>query len=621
MATAFRSRLARLAPPMLAGVVPTLALAIGNAQFILNHFFIGAPYLLDSGFYSALVYHAGVSPQNPNIALDFESRYFSFHFSPFVSLFSLLSYLQPLGRIEWYAVFQAIVFAPIGIATYALARHVEPDGMLRRLPITMFAALAFSFSGLVLTFVGYPHYEPAIPGLVCLVLVFVVTGRIRLAWVFLVLAASVREDAGFHTAFALMPLLYLRWRGVDTAATRRQLMVMIAAAFTMSVAAVAVLKVFFASTTLSNIYLGSPPFGHVTTSLIVDRARIFATNCQHIYYPFLATCLVVVLRRDLRYLLGWAATTPWFLLNLLAVQQVKASFFAYAGITFLVAIFWVYVYGARLAPAARRLRPGVIEAVFALVSVSSTLGVYRENEVAARIIATEMVMHRRWPRAQVHRFAETIGEHKDVFGRLYVDYAVASLTLEWLRSSNSWHPGTTWADAIAFHRELYVTDPVMLNDLVASRLDVCTRPIGTKLMVCTHDRLPADMFAGIDTQVIPAVFAFTQLYRRGITVDSKGIVLRNQVSVYGRLGQLPAGTYDLTVQLDAEAASPPGTLAEIAVQAEAVDYPVVRTPTGSRELACRFTVDARRTVTFRVSPWLDAPLTITGARIRRVEPP
>jgi hypothetical protein len=619
MATSFRSRVVRVAPPLLAGVLPALLLGIANAQFILNHFFVDAPYLLDSGFYSALVYHAGISPKNPNIALNFADNYFTFHFSPFIVLFSLLSYIQPLDRIEWYALFQAIVYLPTGIATYALARHVDREGLFRRLPITMFAALAFSFSGLVLTFIGYPHYEPAIPGFVCLVLVFVVVDRPRPAWLFLVVAASVREDAGFHTGLALMPLLYLRWRGTETGATRRQLVAMIGAAFAMSVAMIVFQKLFFDTHTLGSIYLGSPPFGHVTLSLIGDRAWIFATNCQHIYYPFLATCLVAALRRDARYLLGWVATVPWFLLNFLAFQQLKSSFFAYTGLPFIVSIFWVYLYGAKLAPESRRLRPGVIEALFALISVSSTLGVYRENPEATMAIVNEMAKPHHRHRAQVHGFAEAIGAHRASFGRLYVDYAVASLTLESVTYDNSWQPGMTSADSLAFHRGAAMSG-IDTNDLIANQLDTCTHVLRTELFVCTRDRLPADTFAGIDTATFPAMFEFSDFDSSFIRSTDRGLVFLDGRVMSGHLGHLAAGNYELTLTLAVDEPLPP-EIVELARFEIVHDKSILfaTAPRDTHELVLRFGSDGGQDLhAYRFVSHAGVPLTVTSGKLRKL---
>src|SRR5678816_4473809 len=76
--------------------------------------------LLDSGWLSAVVYRAGLIPRNPSIACDWATYFYGVHFSPILSVFSLLSYLVPLPRIEWYAVVQGLIYVPIGIAVYCV---------------------------------------------------------------------------------------------------------------------------------------------------------------------------------------------------------------------------------------------------------------------------------------------------------------------------------------------------------------------------------------------------------------------------------------------------------------------------------------------------------------------
>src|SRR5947209_4162927 len=97
-----------IAQLLLVGVLPAALLFAGVARFILHHFFVRAPYLLDSGSNSAVVFHAGLFPHNAAIACSYAPSYYGVHFSPLVSLFSLLSYLSPVGRIEWYAFVAAL---------------------------------------------------------------------------------------------------------------------------------------------------------------------------------------------------------------------------------------------------------------------------------------------------------------------------------------------------------------------------------------------------------------------------------------------------------------------------------------------------------------------------------
>src|SRR5262245_8167123 len=203
-------RWVRVALVLLVGVLPATLLCVGVAKFILNHFFAHAPYLLDSGWYSDIIYRAGVFPRNHRIACDYAEWYFGVHFSPMLSAFSVLSYASPLPRIEWYALFQGLMFLPFGLAVYAVASRIttEIGPTLRRLPVMVLAAFAFTFHGQVLKMIPYPHYEVAIAGFVCLLLAALAAGRMRASWALFVLALSVREDAGVHTAFALAPLLY-----------------------------------------------------------------------------------------------------------------------------------------------------------------------------------------------------------------------------------------------------------------------------------------------------------------------------------------------------------------------------------------------------------------------------
>lgn len=618
-------RLTRLASGLFAGVLPTLLLCVGVARFILNHFFAHAPYLLDAGWYSDIVYRAGLFPRNPQIACAYADYYFGVHFSPLISVASLLSYLVPLPRIEWYALFQAFMFLPFGIATYLLAARLPPDaapaGALRRLPVTVLAAFAFTFSGQVLTMIPYPHYEVAIAGFICLLLVALATGRERQGWVFLALALAVREDAGFHATFALAPLLYLRWRGLAVLASRRTLLAMCAVAVVSSIIGIVCQKlVFDGAAVMSAVYLGKPIYSHITAAVLADRARDFLGACQLMYYPFLATCLLAAVRRDPNYLLGWAVNLPWFGLNFLASQPQKATFEAYAGFPFVVSSFWVYVYGAMLAPPARRMRPIAIEAVFAGICILSTVGYYREFPKQARFTVHEMTHTQPMDRAATHAFVEALGKHRDQLGRLYADYSAAAIALESVVPENRWGPGTAPADAITFHEESVFRDQ-LLPDLFANELDVCTRIVAARIFLCTRERLPADLFAGLATDVVPSSFTFANsLKRRGVGVSPRGITLQGGVGIDGWLGQLPRGTYELTWTLATDVPAPAdgAELVTVQIMSGADARAAVTAPNGARALAVRFDASGEEVLWFRSHSAFPSTLIVTQAQVRRV---
>jgi hypothetical protein len=276
---------------LLIGALPALALFIAIARYMLNHFFVRAPYLLDTGMLSGLSYHNGVLLETPKIACNYVDLYYDVYFSPMTSLFSVASYVAPVGRLEWYVFIQALVYVPIGFAVYAVASRLDSASALRRLPITVAAALAFAFSGHVLWMVGYPHFEAAMPGLTCLLLGAVVTGRNALAWISLVLAASVRQDGGIHIAMALSPLIFLRWRGLEMLPSMRKLLVMSGVAVAISAFGMLSMKLFFTPfPRLSQAYLGSPLYSHLNAELLSSRFEHFLSTNQLIYIPFLATC-------------------------------------------------------------------------------------------------------------------------------------------------------------------------------------------------------------------------------------------------------------------------------------------------------------------------------------------
>lgn len=623
-------RLARAAPLLLACVLPTALLCVGVARLILNHFFAHAPYLLDAGWYSDIIYHAGLFPKNPRIACDYAEWYFGVHFSPLISAFSLLSYLQPLPRIEWYALHQALMFLPFGIATYALASRLEPAGALRRLPVTVLAAFAFTFNGQILKMIPYPHYEVAIGGLLCLLLAMIAAGRTRLAWLCLALALSVREDGGVHATCALAPLVYLQWRGTPLPASRRTLLAMIGVSLVSTVIGLICQKlVFTGAAVMSAVYLGDPIYSHLSAAVLADRVRLFLDTCQVMTYPFLATCLIAALRRDPRYLLGWVVTLPWFVLNFLASQPQKATFEAYAGFPFVASIFWVYVYGALLAPRDRRLRPIVLEAVFAAVCLASTVGLYRAFPHHVEVLVDDL-RHAKWKdRAAVHGFVDALGEHRGELGRLYADYSVAAIALESLRPEDGWRPGIAPADAITFHLGTVSRD-LVIADVHANELDVCTRVARTGIVVCTRDRPPASRYAGLETQVFPSIFAFTgALAADALEVGERGVVLREGAVVEGPLGRLPQGTYELTWTIASDRPAQTDLLGVLGVEKRRLAVTVdvvagdqlrrrVEAPEGARAVSARFEADGKEVLWFSARASSPSPIFVTHARVRRL---
>ncbi|HTR54135.1 MAG TPA: hypothetical protein VMJ10_25760 [Kofleriaceae bacterium] len=610
----------RAAQPVVVGVVPTLLLGLGIWRFMSNHIFARAPYILDTGLLARLVYRDGVLLAVPHIACNYADSFYELYVSPLTSLFSAVSYVVPIQRLEWFTIVQAAVYAPLGAAVYLIASRFEPGSALRRLPVTFAAAVAFAFSGFTLSTVGFPHFEVAMPAFACLMLGAIVTGRTRLAWTFLALTAAVRQDGGFVAATTLLPLLYLSWRGVEMRPTRKRLAVMFGVAIGASVVAMVVQKlVFHPFPRLTQAYLGDPPYAHLTWSLLAARAEQFLDINKVIYFPFIATVAVAAIRRDARYLLGWAGAAPWFVFDFTAIEESKAQFFAYGLGPFMMALLWVYLYGAQLAPAARRPRAIVLEGAFVVVCLASTFGAYRSHPTEVAFTARDMAVGHHINRAKVHAFVEALHDHRASLGRLRIDGPVATLAIEYVDPGEIWNPGATDIDALAFHIEGPAAMTV-LGDLLANHLDACAHVKRTGLYLCTHDRLPPDVFAGLEIEVVPPPFIsadFITQHWNVIEIEDRGIAFQDDRTTEGWLGILPRGTYEWTFTLEPETPVT-GDLARLEVVQGQTMLAVGVAPNSARELRVRFDADGgEQPLAFRFRA-LGGSLVVTTTQLRRI---
>lgn len=596
-------------PLLLVGIVPALLLALGVARFTLNHFFARPPYLLDSGLLSGVVYRSGWDLAPPGIACDYATSFYQVYFSPIISAFSALSYVIPVRRIEWFTFIEALVYLPIGFVVYSVVSQTEVATRQRRLPVAFLAALAFSCSGIVLWMIGYPHYEAATPALICLALCAVVTGRTRMTWIMIALAAGVRQDGGLHVALAFSPLVYLKWRGVEMPVSMRRLLATMAIAIAASVVGFALQRLLWAPVDrMTPVYFGSPKYAHLTWDLIAERVQNFGTDCQLIYYPFLATVALAAVRRDARYLLGWATTIPWFLFNFTAYDDAKSTFSAYTAGPFLIGMFWVYLYGAQLAPVARRLRPGMLEAVFLVICLLSTVGAVRGRPRVVERTARDMAFLQAMDRENVHGFADALLEHKADFGHIYVDDAVAALVQEGFGLAEHWSFRGTWvADALAFHG---VGSGITLLPLLAlAELDACVHATATHLYVCTRTPPPAAAFAKVPFQRMPAMFAFTRIDRPGVLADEQGVKILPGFSLQGSLGDLPRGRYEATLRF--------AGAARLRLEARYAD---VVEAAGTGTVSVTLETDGERGVSYRVTALGTEPIVITGGTLRPLAP-
>lgn len=617
-----------MAAVALVAVLPCGLVALANAAFILDLFFARPPFLLDAGWFTAIVHRSGWLLHNPSATRHYGTSFYAVHVSPFMSLFSVLSYLVPLDRFAWYALFQGVVYAPLALAPYLVSSRAAPTSPWR-MPLTAFMAITFAFSGQSIIAIQYPHFEVAIASFTCLLLAAIVTDRRPLIWPLLVLAVSVREDAGFHVACALCPLLYLNRTGQD-AALRRRLVALIAAAAGACVLAFAVQKLVFPTPTTAwrMPFFGAPLFHQLKEHGLRERLSWLVHGCPYITAPFVLTALLAAVRRDARYLLGWLAVTPWLIANLLAYEDGKWRLLAYVGFPCLVSLFWVYLYGALLAPRPRRLGMWSLDLVFAGMCLGSLGALYIQYpalvQSVARAVSRRAPAHPR----EVRAYASAIHARPEL-GRFCVDPAVAALAVREIARGQGCDPGTRDTDTFAFHRDGGF-DANLLVDLSANGITRCTHVLETGYFLCSKlDQAPAAL-AALRTEQLPPLLAFANVDTGGrrVSFEPGGVAIAagsapGLVIASRPLATHAEGRYEIVWDVVVEDSHAVGAAAAVEVVVDDVVVAKARASNdepGDQQLVLPFTVRANQWFAARLRYEGPGTLKIAGASVRAKTP-
>lgn len=483
--TSWRRPLGHRAWMLVACAVPTALIFWANAAYVWNHFVTGG-YYHDSAWYSAIIYHAGFFQKNPGNTSTVPD-YWGIHVSLLCSFTSLLSYLAPVPRVLWYALFQGAIYAPLGTLvalTSPRAHRTVIDALL-----VVAATVVFATNGQIVACIGYPHFEIFLAAGLCVMLVGLVTGRARIAWLGLAMAVVTREDGGFHAASFAVAAIASAWFGRAFPVPQKTLWAMAVAAFVASLACFGVQKVFFVGANLFRIeYLGDPAFHHVTAELVKKRLPLFFTEASFVAFPLLGTIAIAIVRRDARYLLGWAVELPWLLLNFFAHQELKATFTIYTGFPFIGSIFWVGVY-ARLSsktPSRGWLASLSFVSVLATVGLGVVTGPGHLLDVLRKSGRIETLS----PAAST--YVHTLERNAGAYGELFFDSGMGAWVVDTVPERRViFHPTRErpW-DAIVgatFYIDGTWGSDFVLELLAKSPFRRCGRAVGSPIWLCYRE--------------------------------------------------------------------------------------------------------------------------------------
>lgn len=498
--------------------VPLAIVAWASGLFVWNHFYARAPYLFDAGWFSATVFRAGPFARNPDPGMPY---YWGWHPSLLVSSGSLLSYAFPGDRVEWYCVFQALVYAPLALAVPILVPKEERTGVGAAL-LTAACSLAFAFGGQVVAALGYPHFEIFSVAGVSIMLAALAMGRERLAWAGLVMSIATREDGGFHAASFLGAVLVVdlfprRVRGEARGATfpipRRRVITMFVVGIVATGILITIQKKLFVTVDAWTMYLaGKPAYAHLTKALLAERFAKLLARGGFLWVPFVATVAVAALRRDARYLLGWLATLPWFVLNICALQEIKGEISTYTGFPFVASAFWAAAYARACdrRPVVSGWRwPLLVAASLAAVSL---VGLHAGDPVSTQLVLRDAFVPSATNPSGLEAFAKELRARRH--GNVRMDDAM----IAWALEAGMQEVSVERADGYAFFFARGTPDA-----LAGTPFTRCGRVPRTSAFFCTRPERP---LPSTDTLVASSpLLTLASMHPTGVRREGETVVI------------------------------------------------------------------------------------------------
>ena len=473
------------------GVLAAAPAFVGYADVILNHFYRYGAVLLDSGLLADLAWHQGWVLSGS--AFNEASSFFAVHIAPVFVVLSALSWLAPMAMAQWFALVTGTAHALLAVAVFwMLAADYRMRGGWRAAAAIAFA-VAFSFNGLAIAQVRYPHFEILIAGFMLLFFVAWWRQRLALAAIFFVLCLICREDAGFHLSAVLAVLVALRRRDGVPLSAQRPALIFLALGLAYSLGATLLgFALSPGASSFSRVYLGTPPFGHLSAELLAIRALGLVIARTYIFLPALCAVIWAIVARNPYLLVGYIAFIPWTVLHLLANSDLAGTLSSYYGFPYLVAAFWPLIgwrIGTRQAPAPL-WQP--LLGFGAMILASFTALSAQHNPGRIPLFAGFAAPPSFAEQARVERAVTAIHRDHAALGRVLAGDSVAALRpQEFRRDETFWDGPPGRRDTLLSYAG--DRDAKAIDDLAAaSGLTETYTVAGTPIRIVT-DRHPADL--------------------------------------------------------------------------------------------------------------------------------
>jgi hypothetical protein len=330
-----QSRLGRVLTALVVALFIAVVPFFAFSTLVLQHFYVLGAFWGDSGTLAFLIWHNSPALLLPKI--DGGGSFFAIHVSPIFVIINFFSYILPLNKIQFFALFTGLTATLPAVAIYWLL-------FPRNSFLSAFMGVLFAFNGIILAAARNPHYELLIIGTGMLFFVAFVKKSYRLALLFFIICLLTREDAGLDLFCILLASLFCSGNVDNNQIKYRVSYVYCAIALAYSLTVIVIQHhLFLQSSAFVRVYLGDPAFHEISPIIIFQRLAFYVVYRPYLWLPELVIVLWAWTDRNLSLAAACLAFTPWFLLHLCAQSPIAATLSNYYGFPFCFALFWPFI--------------------------------------------------------------------------------------------------------------------------------------------------------------------------------------------------------------------------------------------------------------------------------------
>ncbi len=320
--------------------------AIFVTNFTLNHFYVNGGYVYDSGWQAYLSTHAAHWPlANPSLVDgNFFNTHMSLIFYLYFMIYKLLSWIGfTLPPPVFFSITQGFWFGLLSLSAYGLFLPLQEKRRSIHIGLALILSLLALANGVSIAIMAFPHFEIGISASFIAFFSLWANRYYKLCYIPLICGLMIREDSGLHYGWAFI-LLAITFHFFEKNKKENYLskyfLHLAILCFAYAAVIMTIQALFFHSTMLSKIYLGSPPFHHVTWFFITHRLLLIMLTKSYIYVPLIISTVLAYRRRDFFQSLGFLFVIPWITFSFFAVAIGAGTLESYYAFLMPIALLW-----------------------------------------------------------------------------------------------------------------------------------------------------------------------------------------------------------------------------------------------------------------------------------------